>query len=263
LLAAYSRPQTADGLRNEVIVMINELRNVVDRIREQRYPGANVLFLCGSVVRGEGTETSDIDLVVLFDHLTQAYRETFRFDNWPVEAFVHDPETLRYFFLEQDRSAGVPVLMSMVAEGIELPGVSELSKAAKQLASSVIDEGPKPWSSEQIERSRYTITNLVDDLRDPRSTAERFASGAALYEALATHYFRAQGLWAARGKSIPRKLHEADAKLASSFESAFTALFENADARPVVEFAEHVLTPHGGFLFEGYTALAPAEWRSR
>lgn len=59
-----------------------------------------------------------------------AYRESFTFGGYPVEAFVHDPATLEYFFLEVDRPSGVPALAQMVVEGIEIPassaGVKEL-----------------------------------------------------------------------------------------------------------------------------------------
>ena len=84
---------------------------------ESRYKGATVAFCAGSYIRGEATEHSDIDFVVLYPKLDQAYRESFLFNGWPVEAFVHDPDTLRYFFYEQDIPSGVPSLPSMVLEG--------------------------------------------------------------------------------------------------------------------------------------------------
>jgi predicted nucleotidyltransferase len=71
-------------------------------IGRQRYPEASVLFAAGSIVRGEGTVHSDLDLVVVYPALAAAYRESFVLDRLPVEAFVHDPETLEYFFVEVD-----------------------------------------------------------------------------------------------------------------------------------------------------------------
>src|ERR1044071_7301531 len=84
----------------------------------ERYAGARVIFLAGSVMRGDATETSDLDIVVVFDSLPNAYREAFTFGGWPVEAFVHNPETLRHFF-EVNSRRGVPSLMRMVIEGVE------------------------------------------------------------------------------------------------------------------------------------------------
>ena len=93
------------------------------RILRERYGGAVVLFLAGSVVRGEGTPGSDLDLVVLYERLPNAYRESLVYEGWPVEAFVHDPETLRRFF-QTDSREGIPSILYMVVEGVELPATS-------------------------------------------------------------------------------------------------------------------------------------------
>ena len=92
--------------------------------------------------------------------------------------------------------------------------------------------------------------------------AECQASGAALYEALATHYFRSHGLWSAKNKMIPRKLGEADAELSKRFVYSFADLFRSGITENAIKIAEEVLAPNGGWLFEGYTSVAPKEWRS-
>lgn len=86
-----------------------------------------------------------------------------------VEAFVHDPATLEYFFESVDRPSGVPSLMQMVIEGIGLPGSSTFSMKLKALAQHYMDMGPPPLTPEQIDRQRYAITDLLDDMRQPRS----------------------------------------------------------------------------------------------
>ncbi|MEM8613181.1 MAG: nucleotidyltransferase domain-containing protein, partial [Cyanobacteria bacterium P01_H01_bin.105] len=102
---------------------------IATKIQQDRYPNADVIFLAGSVIRGEGTATSDLDLVVIFQQIPAACRESFQFEGWPIEAFIHDPETLRCFFLEADRPTGVPSLPAMVSEGIEIPQPSQLSSS--------------------------------------------------------------------------------------------------------------------------------------
>ncbi|WP_231866572.1 nucleotidyltransferase domain-containing protein [Acetobacter malorum] len=59
-----------------------------------RYEAASFAYVAGSIMRGEGTYLSDIDLVVIYDHLEAAYRESFIVGDIPIEAFVHDCETL-------------------------------------------------------------------------------------------------------------------------------------------------------------------------
>lgn len=73
---------------------------------EKRYRDATAVRAAGSLVRGEGTAYSDLDLVVVYARLPAAYRESFVFEGFPVEAFVHDPETLEYFFAEVDYPRG-------------------------------------------------------------------------------------------------------------------------------------------------------------
>lgn len=241
--------------------MIDELTAAARMIHGQRYPGANVIFLAGSLVRGEGTSTSDLDLVVIFERLPHAYRESYRFDRWPVEAFVHDPETLNYFFWEVDRPSGIPSLPAMVSEGVEIPGSSALSRSLKTLANELLADGPPAWERRDVERSRYEITNLIDDLREPRSRGEQTATATVLYGVLANHYLRSRGAWSAQGKSIPRRLRAVDASFAGEFEGAFESLFRNGGCSRVISMAEDILAPDGGGLFEGFRLEAPVEWR--
>lgn len=126
--------------------MLNQLTKVAKEIFESKYPDANVVFLAGSIVRGEGTPCSDLDLVVIFDKLPAAYRESFYFQNFPVEALVHDPETLNYFLYEIDRPSGIPSLAQMIVEGVEVPKSNDLSQSLKRLAASVIESCPQKLS---------------------------------------------------------------------------------------------------------------------
>ena len=241
--------------------MIEELVKLTRAIQGERFPDSEVIFLAGSLVRGEGTVTSDLDLVVLYKSLPNARRESFMYEGRPVEAFIHDPETLNHFFLEVDRHAGVPSLPTMICEGIEIPQASEFSRSIKALAASVISSGPPQWTQRDIDSSRYAITNLADDLRAPRSRAEQVATATSLFGALSNHYLRSQGMWSGKDKSIPRVLHRADPAFSERFDAAFAKLFQNADSSLVLALVEEILAPRGGLLFDGYTVPAPSNWR--
>lgn len=217
----------------------------------ERYAGARVMFLGGSVMRGEATPASDLDVVVVFEQLPNAYREAFVYEGWPVEAFVHDAETLGRFF-ETDRQRGVPALMSMVLEGSEVPEASEFSAALKRRASEIFDAGPPAWDEDELTLRRYRLTDWVDDLRFPRSHEELFATGAALYQDAADFYFRTRGLWSAHSKTVPRRLRAADAAFAERFLGAFDALFTGRRNEPAVSLVAELLEPFGGFLFDGF-----------
>ena len=87
------------------------------RALQKHYPGHACAFVAGSVVRGDATATSDIDIVVLYD---DPFEDVHRFsvieDGWPVEFFVHNRRANTYF-MEKDRARGMCVMMDMVAHG--------------------------------------------------------------------------------------------------------------------------------------------------
>src|SRR3954470_21373245 len=58
---------------------------VTKDLLENRYKGAEVIFLAGSVMRGEATDFSDIDVVVVYPKIDKAFRESFYHLDWPVE----------------------------------------------------------------------------------------------------------------------------------------------------------------------------------
>lgn len=231
-------------------------------IYESRYPTAQFLLLAGSVVRGNATAYSDLDLVVVFDQVEHPYRESFFWEGWPVEVFAHDPQTAQYFFTEVDRPAGNCSLPSMVLEGIEVPGPTLLSASLKAMAQDVIAQGPPSLTEQDLRTRRYLITDLVDDIRSPRSTGELVATGSRLYEVLADCYLRMQNQWSGQGKALLRQLGVVDDVFAARYVEAFTALFCQHDAQEVVALAEETLRPHGGWLFDGHRLDAPASWRT-
>jgi predicted nucleotidyltransferase len=235
--------------------------DVANSIHADRYKDAAAIFAAGSIVRGEGTPFSDLDLVVVYTQLPCAYRESFRYGGYPVEAFVHDPATLEYFFVEVDRPSGVPTLPQMVVEGIEIPGPSEISRELKRRAAAVIEAGPPTLDSASERRMRYFVSDLLDDLRAPRSREELVGAGARLYEQLADYHLRRRGLWSAKGKAIPRVLRQTDAALCAVYCDAFGELFARGDPQAVIRLAEDLLRESGGPLFDGFRADAPPAWR--
>lgn len=199
---------------------------------------------------------------MIYEELEQARRESFCHDGWPVEAFIHDPKTLDYFFRRVDRPSGVPSLSDMVADGIEVSESTKLTSEIKYLARKILEEGPPVWSDADRCNSRYAITDLVNDIRSPRSIHELRATLTYLYPAMADHYFRSKGIWSAKGKSVPRKLAAVDMEFSKRFALAFEVAFTIGDTREVIQLSAELLDQDGGYLFDGYFRLAPKNWRS-
>jgi hypothetical protein len=233
---------------------------VAKEVLETRYPEAVVGFVGGSFNRNEETQFSDIDLVVVYSKLKSAWRESFYHSGWPVEAFVHDPETLLYFFNEVEGKGGTPSLPMMVLEGPCIPSESELGKELKSRAQQVINKGPPEWDKDMIYHNRYMITDLIDDIRDPRNEIEANAVLGSLHETLGNFYFRANGKWSASRKHIPRKLKQIDPVLYENWVTAFSEAY-GGNFDKVIQLATLITKPFGGLLFDGYKRDAPADWR--
>ncbi|HXH70669.1 MAG TPA: nucleotidyltransferase domain-containing protein [Pyrinomonadaceae bacterium] len=238
---------------------LDGLIEITNEILRTKYPSAEFAFLAGSIVRGEATTFSDLDIVIIYKDLANAFRESFYFQNFPVEAFVHTPETLNYFF-EADAKSGVPSLAVMVSEGREVPAKNDLSEKLKCLANDCLNNPPK-ISEEEIRNFRCWITDLIDDVREPRSKEELTASGTTLYAALADFYLRTNGVWSAKSKSIPRSLQKLNPDFYQEFCESFEELFVWGKSVKVIKLAEIILEKHGGFLFDGVRLDAPADWQ--
>ncbi len=231
------------------------------RLVEEKFADAAAAFLCGSIIRGDHTPESDYDMVIVFHRLEKARRESFIFENRKIEAFIHDPETLRWFFEKCDAACGVPSLPAMVNQGLIVKNVDGLADRIKTEAHQLLLHGPQPLSLRQIEDFRYAIGDLCDDLRSPRNFAETMGTAARLFELLAEFYLRVNGQWSAKGKSIARALKQFSPEFAYRYTEAFRLLFSSEMTYTVIALAEEVLQPYGGMLFEGYVREAPLKAR--
>jgi Nucleotidyltransferase domain len=228
---------------------------------ETRYSGASAIFVAGSVVRGEASTYSDLDLVVVYPKVEVAYRESFYHRDWPVEAFIHDEDSLEYFLRELDPEIGRATLAEMIAEGHEVPQATPFTLKLKEMARSAIETGPPALSAAAIEDRRYHISELIDDLREPKNRSELIASATAVYTELADFYFRGHKSWTGTGKAILRRMKKVDPAFGRRFQESFEDLFINGQSQRVIDLANDILTPHGGFLFEGYRRDVPSTRR--
>lgn len=238
---------------------IENLIRITNKILQTKYPAAKFAFLAGSIIRGEGTPFSDLDIVVIFENLPCAYRESFYFENFPVETFVHTPETLNYFF-DLDTRDNVPALAVMVSEGIVVPMETDLSQKLKKSANEILAKPPQITKAE-IDTFRYQLTDLLDDIRQPRSKETLIGAVTGLYPILAEFYLRTNGHWSAKRKAIPKYLSLANPEFCERFCDGFEEIFTAGKSGKIIKLTEEVLEPHGGLFFEGFKLEAPADWR--
>lgn len=239
----------------------NDPLPTIQKLIKERYVDAKAVFWAGSVSEGRGTSASDLDLVIVFEEVAHAYREAFIYDGWPIDAFIHDLDTLRYFFEESRTGNGISGLCYMILNGREVTNPGVFSENVKTLAQEVLNAGPAIWGQEQINKERFLITDVLDDIKYPTGRDEQIASAAWLLEALGQFYFRSQNKWCASGKSIIQYLNNDNPDLATEFTKSFESLFQTGSSALLELLVKKTLEPYGGLFWNGFRSEAPKESR--
>jgi len=234
-------------------------QETIQKLIHERYSEARAVFWAGSVSQGEETQVSDLDLVIVYEKLIRAYREAFVYEGWPIDAFVHDRESIRYFFEESRINSGISGTIQMILSGKDMMPASDFSNGIREEAHLYLKRGPLSWDKNQIDKERFLITDVLEDILSPKSYEEQIASASWLFEALSQFYFRAQNKWCASGKSIIRYLHQENPDLAREFSESFNRVYKEGDSTHLKKLVEKILQPYGGILWSGYHSDAPED----
>ena len=229
-----------------------------------RWPDARVAIVGGSIARGEATPTSDIDLLLLFDHVDRAWRDTLKVAGQTVELFGHDAATFDYFCRAVDAPAGRMPLAGMVIDGVSVLPENALLRWLRDHAAALYAAGPPALTAEVLARRRYAITTMLEDLTDSTAPDETLAIAVGLYAELADFTLRAGGAWSGQGRHLARRLRAAAPDLAAALAQAMGEVASHPEAarRTFDRVVRAALAPHGGLLLEGFRLDAPAAWRS-
>jgi len=121
------------------------------------------IVLSGSLVRGDGGPTSDLDVFVIHDRAWRL-REQRRFRGVPAELFVNPPAQIRRYFAS-GHAAGKPDTAHMLATG-EL--VEPAAPIVHELVREAHDWLAKPLAPSDLDLAalRYAVVDTLDDARD-------------------------------------------------------------------------------------------------
>jgi hypothetical protein len=227
-------------------------RQAAIKFVESYFPNCEVAYLAGSVVRGEETESSDLDIIIIDSSVGESYRQSLTEFDWPIEVFVHNMFTYKNFFKENiDRAR--PSLPQMCAEGIILRDTGHASRI-KNEALQLLKAGPTPWRSIEIERARYHLTDLLNDLEGSTNGIEDLFVVSKLADLTHEFVLRVNGHWIGEGKWIIRALKEYNEDFAARFAEVFDLYYSSREKAGVIHFVDEIIAPYGGRLFEGYSS---------
>ncbi|WP_405733909.1 nucleotidyltransferase domain-containing protein [Streptomyces sp. NBC_01537] len=229
------------------------------------FPDALAAILGGSTAHGKGTPTSDLDIVVVLDGPAEIRAESLLWRSWPVEVFVQTYESA-LAFMKWDRGRGTATLAFMCGRGVILLDRDGSAARLRSTAERIIGEGRPAASGADLDRLRYTVTDLRDDLTgapDGEETAdELLAIAAALLNDTAALLFAALPHWGGGGKWLPRRLREADPELAEPLLAGYRTLVRGGPREPFAEAVGAVLDRCGGPLWAGFTRTLDARMRA-
>lgn len=214
----------------------------------ERFPAALAAFLGGGVLSSRRTATSDLDIVVVLAGPPAPYRESLRWRGWPTETFVHDRESLAFFFAK-DTARSRPSLARMCTDGVMLVG-GGVAAEVRDEAQEVLAAGPPPATGTELEERRYVLTDLVDDLAGSTDPGETAVIGWHVWMATAELALIQARAWLGSGKWLLRELRATDADLADRMVAAI------GDSRQLTDLADEVLDRVGGRYWSGYRVPA-------
>jgi len=218
---------------------------------ENHFPNCQGAVLAGSVVRGEATDTSDLDIVIFDNNVNSSYRESLIELGWPIELFVHNLTSYKFFF-DQDYKVAKPSLQRMVSEGIILKDEGVVWNIKKE-ADHILKEGPEEWSIETINVKRYFLTDILDDFIGAKILGEELLIANTLSILLHEFYLRVNKQWIGTSKWIIRALKQYDKEFALKYVESFESYYKTGKKDKVINLTDEVLEPFGGRLFDGFS----------
>lgn len=215
------------------------------------YPDARAAWLGGSVVRGDASPTSDLDITVLHDG--PSLRRSLSYGGWPVELFVHNEKSLRYF-ADKDQARRQPTMMRLVGESVVLIDTDGSGARLQQEFLDEVAAGPEPLAADELNMLRYTITDLLEDLAGAIGDV-RLAVASVLWQEAARLLLTGSRHWAGTGKGLLREVVAYDVAHGTDHATALMDGVRASDDR-LVAAVDRILAEYGGRLFAGFELSA-------
>ncbi|MDR1361016.1 MAG: hypothetical protein LBJ18_01755 [Rickettsiales bacterium] len=150
------------------------------------------------------------------------------------------------YFVAKELDNGIPIVLSMISEGHPF-GDNKYAEELKQRAQDLLAKGPAPLDKTEINRNRYAITDLIDDI-PARNEYELLGTLAVLHQRLGDFYLRSNGQWSGNRKALHRAIKKYNPDFAQKYGDAFEAAFKQNNFFQLERLVGKILLPFGGRL---------------
>ncbi|MBP2017519.1 hypothetical protein J2Z79_000902 [Symbiobacterium terraclitae] len=203
----------------------------------QALPGTDAVLFFGSVQRGEGQATSDLDFYVVTSG-REYWRAGRVVDGVQVELFFNPAPKMRERLEEGDA-----VAIHAFATGQLLLDRSGVGKALAARARQLWQEGPKPLTPWQAATWRYRLTDLAQDIEDvPPGSPEAHLLAGLLVPQVLEAFCALNRAWADKPKRLLARIRQLDPELADMAAE----FYRTSNPAVAVRIADRVLAPFGG-----------------
>jgi hypothetical protein len=163
------------------------------------------IFVCGSIIRGDGDPLSDIDLyVVNADPFRQRIQR--RFAGIPFEIFINPAHQIRKYFVDE-QAASRPITAHMLATGHVVLACDPMIEPMIDDARLLVTQ-PHELPESQAVFLRYMAVDMLDNADDVRDV-DRENATLILHQAVRAmldYFFLADGQFLPRQKELLRSL---------------------------------------------------------
>jgi len=197
------------------------------------------IIAAGSVLRGQGGPTSDIDLYVLH---AAPFRQRLqrRYEGVPFEIFINPPQQVRHYFAEE-HAAARPITAHILTTGSVVLDRDPILQDLRTEAAIWLNTPPAP-GDDALRWRRYQIADELDNARD---VVESDPACAALIlhsavSRLVEYAFLARGQNLPRQKATLTALAALDPEAGATVRAFYAAADASARLELVMRLAQHV-----------------------
>ncbi len=219
---------------------------------KEYYVGSLAALLFGSVARGEETQSSDLDILIVGAEETRFCRKVFRDYGWVIEAFVGS-QKFNEEKVQRPHTNHSPSYLMSWAEGIILKDQGDFARNLRERAILILEQGPVPLTQREINRYRYVITDWLGNLMDSRNDEEALFVGHQLATKAAELLLANNREWIGEAKWLYLALQKSPDPTAKQLVGALKHLGRTGEKASLIEAIESVLERVGGKLDEGYS----------